>query len=101
MRLARPADLVVGTLEFENLVVAPDGIRLVRVTPDWKAMAQRPRACRPGQPTSTWEPRYSTAAAVENNAAAVPDAEALFSGWIPTVTGASAPQQPGLAAWKR
>jgi len=32
MRLPRPAGLIVGTLELENLVVAPDGTRLVLLT---------------------------------------------------------------------
>ena len=32
LRLVRPADLLVATLEFDNLVVAPDGRQLVRVT---------------------------------------------------------------------
>jgi hypothetical protein len=32
LRLVRPADLLVATLELDNLVVAPDGRQLVRVT---------------------------------------------------------------------
>ena len=33
IRLVRPDDLLVATVEFDNLVLAPDGSALVRVLP--------------------------------------------------------------------